>query len=313
MKALRFAAFGGRDVLRFDDDVPEPPISSHQILVKVHAAGLNPVDAAIRSGYMKNNLPSLPATIGVDFSGEVVRVGDAVVELKVGDQVYGQAPLHNGGSGSCAQLAAAKADMAARMPRNTDFTQAAALPLAGVSAVHAIEDLIKLKAGQKILIHGGTGGIGSIAIQLAKSLGAQVATTVRLNAFNFAQDLGADVVIDYKHEAFKDQVKNYDAVLNASGNAAMTSLSFKVLKRGGILVSMRDEPDPELAKKYAVIVHKQLTQTNTRHLNRLRDLVEGGAIKVCIDTVYPLDEAQEAFRHLEEDRLRGKIVLQIPG
>ena len=216
----------------------------------------------------------------------------------------------NGGSGSFAQFVAANATNTARKPRKVGYVEAAALPLAGASALQALEEHIKLKQGQKILIHGGAGGIGTIAIQLAKSLDGYVATTVRGDDRDYAKALGADQVINYQNEAFEEMLREFDAVLDTVGGET-TNKSFQVLKKGGILVSMLGQPNPELAKTHGVTAIGQRTNANTQHLNRLAELIDAGKIKVKLDKVFPLEEAREAFKHLAEGHPRGKIVIKI--
>jgi alcohol dehydrogenase len=198
MKSINYSVYGDVDVLETIPDAAIPSIRPEQLLVEVEAASINPIDYKIRQGYMQAFMPvRFPVTIGGDFSGRVKKIGGEVTGFKIGDSVYGQAIVLNGGSGSVAEFVAANAVNAARMPDKTGFTEAAALPLAGVSALQAIEDFIKLKSGQKILIHGGAGAIGAIAIQLAKSIGAHVVTTSSEKNINYVKELGADTVIDY--------------------------------------------------------------------------------------------------------------------
>jgi alcohol dehydrogenase len=311
MKAVQINGYGGNEVLEINQNASKPTLAQAQVLVEVQAASLNPVDGGIRAGYLKEMVPlSFPATLGGDFSGVVAEVGEAVFDFTVGDPVYGQAILLNGGSGSLAQFVAANTANTARKPQNVNYVEAAALPLAGVSALQALEEHIKLEPGQRILIHGGAGGIGTIAVQLAKSMGGYVATTVRADDKDYVKELGADQMIDYKNEAFEEILKEFDAVLDTVGGET-TNKSFQVLKKGGILVSMRGQPNPELAEKYGVTAIGQMTNTNTQHLNHLAELIEGGKIKVPLDTVFPLEQAREAFNHLEQGHPRGKVVLKI--
>lgn len=186
----------------------------------------------------------------------------------------------------------------------------AALPLVGASALQAIEQHIKLQRGQKILIHGGAGGIGSVAIRLAKSIGAYVATTATADDRAYVQELGADEVIDYKKEAFEAKLKNFDAVFDTIGGDTVEK-SFKVLRTGGTLVSMLGQPSSELAQKTGVTAIGQLTHITTEALKRLAQLVDGGTIKVRIGKVFPLDKSKEAFELIEEGHARGKVVLEI--
>ena len=309
MFAFQFKSYGPNEVIIINENVPKPVPSPNQVLVEVHAASLNPVDKSIMAGYLKE-MVHLPATLGGDFSGVVVEVGEAVTDFKKGDKVYGQAIILNGGSGSFAEFVAANAANTAYLPKRSDFIAAASLPLAGVSALQAIEEHIKLKAGQKILIHGGAGGIGSIAVQIAKSLGGFVTVTVSAKDREYAKKLGADKVIDFKRETFEDILKDYDAVfVTASGD--ITNRSFRVLKKGGTLVSMLTPPDQELAKKYNVTAIAQVTNTNTQKLNRLAELVNSGIIKPQIDKIFPLNKTNEALKHLSEAHPRGKVVIKI--
>jgi NADPH:quinone reductase-like Zn-dependent oxidoreductase len=311
MKALQIRQYGGKDVLELNQHVAKPVAGEGQVLVEVHAASLNPLDWKIRAGYLQKMAPlTMPATLGGDVSGIVAAVGASVSNLKVGDRVYGYASRLSGGSGSFAEFAAAKPTTLALAPRNAGFVEAAALPLVGASALQAIEQHIKLQRGQKILIHGGAGGIGSVAIRLAKSIGAYVATTANAGDRAYVQELGADEVIDYKKEAFEAKLKNFDAVFDTIGGDTMEK-SFKVLRKGGTLVSMLGQASSELAQKTGVTAIGQLTHITTEALKRLAQLVDGGTIKVRVGKVFPLDKAKEAFELIEEGHARGKVVLEI--
>jgi NADPH:quinone reductase-like Zn-dependent oxidoreductase len=310
MKALQIRQYGGKDVLELNQNVPQPVAGNEQVLIEVHAASLNPVDWKIRAGYLKEMAPlTLPATLGGDVSGIVTAVGASASHLKVGDRVYGYASRVSGGSGSFAEFVAAKISTVAPAPQKGTFVEAAALPLVGASALQAIEQHIKLQRGQKILIHGGAGGIGSMAIQVAKSIGAYVATTASEEERAYVQELGADEVIDYKKEAFEAKLKNFDAVFDTIGGDTMEK-SFKVLRKGGTLVSMVGQPNPELAQKAGVTAIGQLTHITTEALKRLAHLVDSGTIKIRVDKVCPLEKATEAFQLVEEGHARGKVVLE---
>lgn len=311
MKAVQINKYGGNEVIEINDNAQKPSLGEGQILVSIQAASINPVDAAVLSGYLEKMMPlTFPITLGGDFSGIVSQVQEKAIDLKVGDEVYGQALNLNGGSGTFAQIAAANIANTALKPKTLSFVEEGALPLVGVSAVQALEEHIKLKKNQKILIHGGTGGIGHIAIQLAKALGAYVATTVSPEGKEFARSLGADEVIDYKTQSFDQILKNFDSVFDTVGGA-VTNKSFKVLKKGAVLVSMAGQPDQELAKQHQVIALTQVTVTNTQRLNRLRELVDGGKIKPHIDKIFPLDKIKDAFDLLENGHPKGKVVLKI--
>lgn len=310
MKAVQINAYGGNEVIEAVDNVTKPSANDGQILVEVYAASINPFDLAVRAGYTKEMFPlKFPATLGGDFAGVVAEVGRNA-DFMVGDEVYGQAILLNGGSGSFAEFVVANAVNSAKKPANIDFVGAGSLPLAGVSALQALEDHIKLKKGDKILIHGGAGGIGSIAVQLAKAIGAYVATTVSAADVEFASGLGADGVIDYQSEDFTKKLKDFDAVFSTVDGGVVDD-SFKVIKKGGVIVSMLGQPNEELAEKHGVAVIGQNTKINTDRLDRLAKYVEEGRIRAQVDKVFALDGAKEAFEHLEKGSPRGKVVLKI--
>lgn len=311
MKAVQFNKYGGVDVLGLNENAPKPSLKQGQVLVEVHAASINPVDWKIRAGYMKDMMPlNFPAILGGDFAGAVTEVGEEVSEFKTGDEVFGSAIVLNGGSGSFAQFLAANVANIAHKPKTVNFEEAAALPLVGASAVQALEEHIKLQSGQKILIHGGAGGIGHIAIQLAKGLGAYVATTVNTNDMQFAKDLGADEVIDYKTQNFEEILKDFDAVFDTVGGK-ITDASFKVLKKNGVIVSMVGQPNEDLAKQHGITAIGQGTDTNASHLRRVAELVDSRKLKVEIDKVFPLEQVKEAFKYQEEVHPRGKVVLKV--
>lgn len=309
MKAVQISEYGGPAVIKINE-VDKPDAGVKQVVVEVHAASINPFDRAVREGYVQKMIPKLPVTIGGDIAGIITNIGKEVTDFDVGTQVYGTAIILGGASGGFAEFAAVGVDKIAKKPKNIDFTQAAALPLVGSSAIQALEEHMKLRPGQKILIHGGAGGIGSVAIQLAKYLGAYVATTVSEKDREFVKNLGADQVINYQNESFEKMLKNFDAVFDTVGGDVVTR-SFAVLKNGGVIVSMRGQPDASLSKNYGVTAVGQNTQTNTVHLNRLRELVEAGRIKAQVGKVFPLEQTVEAFRYKEEMHPQGKVVIKI--
>lgn len=310
MKAVQYSKYGGPEVLEINQNALTPSAGTGQVLVEVRAASLNPFDYKLRLGYMKEMIPlKFPFTIGGDFSGVVVGLGRDVSGFKIGDQVFGQTIVLNGGSGAFAQVCAANVKNTALKPKNIDFIQAASLPLVGASAIQALEDHIKLKSGQKILIHGGAGGIGSIAIQAAKALGAYVATTVGTENVEFAKGLGADKVVDYETQKFEEMLHDLDAVFDTVGGETLEK-SFEVLKKGGIIVSMLGA-SPDLAKQYGVIAIGQNTVTNSKRLMRIAELVEKGKVKSQVNKVFPLWQAREAFEYLEKSHPRGKVVVKI--
>src|SRR5919106_4300211 len=270
MKSAQIKRYGGSEVVEINQSTPAPnDPSAGKVLVRIKAAGVNPADWKIREGYMQQMMPlQFPSTLGMDFSGIVEKIGEGVSDFKYNDEVYGQASLIRGGSGAFAEMALANADTIAHKPKTLSHEEAAGLPLAGVSAWQALVETIGLSKNQKILIHGGAGGIGSIAIQLAKQLGAYVATTVSANDKQFVQELGADVVIDYKTQTFEDVLHEYDAVFDTVGGETYTR-SFNVLKKGGIIVSMLEQPNSELMSRYGIKAIFQFTQADRERLRKL--------------------------------------------
>lgn len=303
MKAVQLNHYGSPEVLEINPDVPIPPVSAGQLSVEVRAASINPFDLYLLSGALKEKMPlQFPVTIGGDFAGVVKGTGD---------EVYGQALVIMGNSGSFAEFLTVGEETTAPKPKTASFEEAAALPLVGSSAIQALEEHIKLHPSQKILIHGGAGGIGHIAIQLAKTLGTYVAATVKTADVEFAKSLGADEIIDYTAQKFEDVIKDFDVVFDTVGGETTTK-SFQVLNRSGILVSMLGQPNPELAEKYDVSAMGQVTKVTTEVLTRLAKLVDDGKIKVHIDKVFPLEQTREAF-NFQTAHSRGKVVVRIRG
>lgn len=310
MKAIVATNYGGGETLAYTENATTPILLENHVLVKIHAASINPFDIALLSGVFKEHMPLIfPTTPGGDFAGVVTEVGAGVTHLAVGDEVYGTANSVSGGSGSFAEYAAVSAGSIAKKPKNVSFTEAAALPLVGTSAVQSLEEHMALQKGQKILIHGGAGGIGHIAIQLAKTIGAHVITTVSTNDIPFVTQLGADEVIDYKKQQFETLVTDVDAVFDTVGGE-ITNKSFIALKKGGILVSMKGQPDETLAKQYGITGVAQGTKNNTPHLTRLAQLVETEAIHVHIFQTFPLADIKKAWE-LQQTRPQGKLVITV--
>ncbi len=307
MKAAQINKHGGSEVVEINKNAPKPAVSRGQLLVEVYAAGVNPIDWKIREGYIPLKFP---ATLSGDFSGVVADIGEGVSGFKKGFEVYGYASILGGGSGSFAEFVSANAKVMALKPKNITHVEAGALPLTGVSAWQVLVDHIGLSRGEKILIHGGAGGIGSIAIQLAKHLGAYVATTVSAKDMQYVQELGADEAIDYKNQKFEDMLHNYDAVFDTVGSETYVR-SFKVLRKGGIIVSMLEQPRPELMEQYGVNAIGQLTQVNSERLSKLAELVDKRVIKVHVDKTFPLEQAGEALAYLQSGHPRGKVVLKM--
>jgi NADPH:quinone reductase-like Zn-dependent oxidoreductase len=313
MKAAQMKGYGSSDeVIEINKDAPAPnDPSAGKVLVKIKAAGINPVDWKIREGYMQQMIPlQFPSSLGADFSGVIEKVGQGVSEFRQGDEVYGQASMLSGGSGAFAEMALANADTIAHKPKSLSHPEAAGLPLVGVSAWLALVETISLQKSQKILIHGGAGGIGSVAIQLAKHLGAYVATTVSTNDKQFAKEVGADEIIDYKTQTFEELIGDYDAAFDTVGGETY-SRSFKVLKRGGIIVSMLEQPNQELMTQFGVKAIFQFTQINRDRLTKLAQWVDQNNIRVNVDKTFPLEEAGRALDYQRDVHPRGKVVLAI--
>ena len=310
MKAAQFDKYGGPEVIEIKETAKPAP-GKGQVLVEVFASSVNPIDWKVREGYLKDFSPlNFPVTIGGNFSGVVSEVGEGVTKFKTGDEVYGQALVLNGGSGSMAEFLVSNVDNTSAKPNNINHTEAASLPLVGVSALQAVVQHINLQKGQKILIQGGAGGIGTIAIQIAKSVGAYIATTVSSKDIEFVKNLGADEVIDYKKEKFEEKLSELDGVFDASG-AKPSEESLKVLKKGGIFVSMTGQADETLAKKYGVSAIGESADVLKSNLDKLRELVEKGVVKSQVDRIYPLEQTREAFEYQEEGHPRGKVVISV--
>jgi NADPH:quinone reductase-like Zn-dependent oxidoreductase len=310
IKAARLHSYGGPEAMQVEC-VPlrEPRLG--ELLVRVHAAGLNPMDWKIRAGYLREKMPlELPVILGGDFSGVVEAAGPDVAALQPGDLVYGDASARRGGSGAFAQFVIAQADNVAAKPRRLDDLEAAALPLTGVSALQALTEHLKISAGQSVLIHGGAGGIGRIAIQLAKHFGARVATTVGAADLGLARELGAEIVLDYRAQKFEDVLGDLDAVFDTVGGDTYVR-SFKVLRKGGRLVSMLEQPRQQLMTELSVAASILFTQVTTERLNTLSELVDRGALNAHVDKTFPLREAATALGELERRSVTGRAVLTI--
>lgn len=311
MKAAQLTQYGGKEAIAMND-IPQPEVTDDTVLVQVKGAGVNPIDWKVQLGYMKDFIPlELPVTMGGDLAGVVVKVGANVTNFKEGDEVYGQGSVLGKATGSFAEYVRTSPTSIALKPKALNFDEAGAAPLTGVSAVQAIYDHIGLASGQKILIHGGAGGIGSVAIQIAKHIGAHVATTVSENDKEFVTQLGADEVIDYKNQQFEEILKDYDAVYDTVGGET-NKRSYQVLKKDGILVSMVEmQPDEALSEQYGVKYIYQSTRVTPERLAKLTELLDGGVLGVHIEKTFPLDEAGEALEYLHNTPPKGKVVIEV--
>lgn len=306
MKAVQFNEYGDASVLRVAD-IEKPSASAGQVLVDVAAVSLNPFDSKLRDGVMKEMIPlNLPITIGGDIAGVIADASDS--SYAVGDKVYGQANAVAGNSGAFAEFAATKADQIAKAPSNLSLEEAASLPLIGVSALQAVHDHLKVQSGQKLFIHGGGGGIGGVAIQIAKSVGAYVATTATGSDIDYVRSLGADEVIDYVSEDYAETLSSYDAAFDTVGDDFDKMLG--ILTNGGKAVSMIASADEGRVSELGVTAHTQGTQVTTEKLDALRALVESGVVTVRIGKTFPLEQVVEAFQAREAGE-KGKVVVTL--
>jgi NADPH:quinone reductase-like Zn-dependent oxidoreductase len=311
MKAVRIHAYGDASVLSYEH-APRPVPAENEILVRIHAAGVNPIDWKIRSGALKDWIPhSFPFVPGIDFSGVVQDVGRGVQDLQPGDEVFGEAKVM-GPNGSYAEYLVVPVKNVALKPRSLDHIHAAALPVAATTAWQALfgDGGVNLQPGQTILIHGGAGGVGSIAVQLAKWHGAEVIATASGANQDFLRQLGADQTIDYTKVAFDTVVRDVDAVLDTIGGETQAR-SWRVLKSGGVLASLRgkpDEPDTRPSGTRGVAVQGERALSA---LGRIAELVDAGVLKPHVTEILPLAEARKTHEMSETGHVRGKIVLSV--
>jgi len=307
MQAIRIHNYGGPEVLTLEE-APTPTPKAGEVLVKVHAASVNPVDWKIREGHMKAMIPvQFPATLGCDFAGVIEAVGPDVTEWQVGQSVFGAPAMSNG---TYAQYVVAASQTIAEKPRNMDFAQAASLPVAALTAWQGLFDHGHLQAGQSVLIHGGAGGVGMFAVQFAKWKGATVYATAGKYDKDWVRELGADTVIDYKNERFEDSVKEVDLVLDLIGGETQAR-SFAVIKPGGALISAAQPPDPDAGKDRNIRAEMMRMTPTTAQLKEVADLIDSGKIKTFIGATFPLSETKQAQELSQNGHVRGKIVLEI--
>ncbi len=309
MKAVRVHSYGGPDVLRFED-APRPTPASGEVLIRAHAAAVNPIDWKIRAGYMKDSVPMpLPFIPGYDVSGVVEAVGPGVSHFKRGDEVHARADAVHG-HGAYAQFVIAKESEAALKPKSIDHVHAATIPVAAVTAWRALFDTAGLKAGQKVLVHGAAGGVGSFAVQLAKWKGAYVYGTASDSNLEFVQQLGVDRPIDYETTRFEAVVRDADVVLDTIGGETQKR-SWQVLKIGGVLVTLVGLNSEDEATKHGARSAAISAQGGSRVLAEVSKLIEAGKIKPIVATVLPLSEARRAQEMNESGHARAKIVLKV--
>ncbi|WCM22509.1 NADP-dependent oxidoreductase [Paraburkholderia bryophila] len=332
MKAFVVDKYGRKNGTR-PGDMPMPELREDDVLIQIHAAGVNPLDAKIRDGAFKLILPyRLPLILGNDLAGLVVRVGSRVRRFKAGDEVY--ARPHKDRIGTFAEFIAVKEDGVALKPTTLTMEEAASIPLVGLTAWQALIERAQLKRGQKVLIHAGSGGVGSFAIQLAKQVGATVATTTSAGNAELVKQLGADIVIDYRKDDFAAVLKDYDVVLDTQGGKALEK-SLRVLKPGGKLIGIAGPPDPDFAKEMGAswflktvmrLLSARIRKAAKRHdvsysflfmrasgeqLGEIAARIDAGAIRPVIDRVFPFESANEALAYVETGRTKGKVVIKI--
>jgi len=308
MKAVCIYSYGGPGVLVYGD-APLPHPGSGEVVIRVHAAGINPVDWKIREGHLKEMLHhTLPLILGWDVSGVVETVGSGVLRMKSGDEVYSRPDI--GRDGAYAEFIVIREAELALKPKSVDHVHAAALPLAGLTAWQALFDAGGLVAGQRVLIHAAAGGVGTLAVQLAKERGAYVIGTASARNHDYLRALGVDQVVDYATERFEETVKPVDLVFDTMGGETQ-NLSWTVLKRGGILVSIVNPPSAEIAASHGVRQAFVFTQPNAGQLAEIAKLVDAKKLKVIVETVLPLAEARRAQELSEAGHTRGKIVLRV--
>jgi len=307
MRAARIESFGGPDVLRVVD-VPAPGLEPGQVRVDVVGSSINPVDIAIRSGWMQEFLPlTPPLTMGTDIAGIVTEVGEGVADLAVGDPVYGVAGVVMGGSGGFAEQAVTWAGLLATAPAGVDLVVAATLPLAGISALEAITERLDVEPGSRVLVHGACGGVGLVAVALARHLGGQVVATLRGNGVAVLKDLGVDDVVDTGTTDLSS-LQPFDLTLDLVGADPM--LPVTVTKPGGRVVGLRMMPDQQAATDKGVEAVMQGTQITTQRLNRLRDLVEQGVLVPYVAQTFDLSDISAAFSMKEAGGVLGKIAVK---
>jgi len=314
-------------------EVPEPEPGNNDVLVKVHASSVNVLDSKISKGEFKLILPyKFPLIMGNDLAGVGVRVGPGVSNFKPGDEVYTRPPQAH--IGSFAELIAIEESALALKPKNTSMEEAAALPLVALTAWQVLVETARLKKGQKVFIQAGSGGVGTIAIQLAKHLGAFVATTTSTSNVDWVKALGADVVIDYKQQNFEEVLRDYDVVLNSLGPVELEK-SLSILKPGGQLISISGPPTAEFAQEQKLVwglgwvmrllssgIRRKARKKDVRYrfvfmrasgaqLKKITALVESGVIKPVIDRTFPFESTAEALSYVERGRAKGKVVIKL--
>lgn len=332
MKAFVIDRYGKQEPLQLAE-VPEPKLGEQDVLVQIHAASINPLDLKIRSGALKRILPlRLPLVLGNDLAGVVTRVGVKVQRFKPGDEVYARTDTRR--IGTFAEFIAVAESNLALKPASLSMEEAASIPLVGLTAWQALVEKGNLRKGQKVFIHAGSGGVGTLAIQLAKHLGAHVATTTSSANIALVKSLGADIVIDYKKDDFAKTLRDYDLVLHSLG-AEELEKSLSVLRPGGQLITLSGPPDPEFARDAGMPkllqlivgllsrrIRKKARQRQVSYaflfmrgsgeqLATLGELIDSGVIRPVIDKVFPFEATDQALAYVDSGRAKGKVVVKV--
>jgi NADPH:quinone reductase-like Zn-dependent oxidoreductase len=332
MKAFIINRYTKKEGLQLAE-VPAPVLRENEVLVQVHAAGVNLLDAKIRNGEFKLILPyKTPFVLGHDVAGVVVKTGARVRKFKTGDEVYARPADHR--IGTFAEFISIHENDVAIKPKKLTMEEAASIPLVGLTAWQALIEMAKLKKGQKVFIQAGSGGVGTFAIQLAKHVGATVATTTSASNIDLVKSLGADIVIDYKKDDFEKHLKEYDVVLNSQDGKTLEK-SMRVLKPGGKLISISGPPDPDFAKEIGVpwfvkLIIRFLSagvrkkakrldidfsflfmRASGSQLREITSLIDSGIIRPVIDKVFRFEATNEAMAYVESGRAKGKVVIKV--
>lgn len=332
MKAFLVKRYGKKEALHLSE-IAEPVLNEYDVLVEVHASSVNLLDSKIRNGEFKFILPyKTPLILGHDVAGIVIKTGSKVKKFKIGDEVYSRPSADK--IGTFAEFVSVNENDLALKPGNLTMEQAASIPLIGLTVWQAFVEKANLQKGQKVFIQAGSGGVGTFAIQMAKHLGAFVATTTSVANFELVKSLGADIVIDYKKDDFETILKDYDLVLN-SQDAKTLEKSLKVLKPEGQIISISGPPDPTFAKQFNLNVLLKLILTfisgdirkkakqhhvnytflfmraNGEQLSRITGLLESGTIKPVIDKIFPFEQTNEAISYVEKGRSKGKVIIKV--
>ena len=308
MRAIRIHQYGGTETLQLNQ-IDTPKINTDDILIKVKSSSINPVDWKIREGYLKDFIPyQMPVTLGFDVSGVVSEVGSEVTDFKIGDEVFSRPDISR--DGAYADYIAVKADEVAFKSSKLSFEQAAALPLAGITAWQCLIDVGQLQAGQRVLIHAGAGGVGHLAIQIAKAKGAIVIATASTANQELLTQFGADQAVDYTKGVLLEQIEPVDLVIDTIGGEVQNN-SWALLKAGGMLVSIVDQPNEELAKQHNAKAAFVFIESSSRILRELNKLVEKDQLLPFIEHRFSLEQIADAHLQSQTGRTRGKIIIKV--